>query len=295
MTHTINKSTCKECDLCITICPSGILSRDSTGATVFLPERTSICVKCGHCMAVCSKHSISIEGISYEVNLPPLPPNHIQYDDFMKFLMTRRSVRHFLDRPVPREVLEKIVDAISLAPFGVAPDNVEITVVANRNLIRKAMPAISQMYLQLGKILKFAPMQWLFRRMMPQDAANTLLNFLLPHLNKGLYDFRKEDDISRNAPAMILFHAAKGAEERTPDAMIYTTYAFLAAHSLGLGATVIGLIGPGINRSKKLKALYQIPPGNEVIQTLILGYPKINFKRAIVRPRTKVKILERNT
>jgi len=94
-----------------------------------------------------------------------------------------------------------------------------------------------------------------------------------------------------DAPAMILFHAAKGAEERIPDAMIYTTYAFLAAHSLGLGATVIGLIGPGINRNKKLKELFRIPLGNEVLQTVIIGYPKINFKRAIVRPRKRVKIL----
>ena len=290
MTHTINKSTCKECDLCITICPSGILARNNEGATVFLPEKTDICIKCGHCMAVCSKSSISIEGISYEENLPLLPSNSVHYEEFRDFLMTRRSVRHFLDRPVPREVLEKIVDAIALAPFGVAPENVEITVIADRNMIQQAIPEISTMYLQLGKILKFAPLRWLFRRMMPQDISNTLINFLLPHIQKGLYDFTKEDDISRNAPAMILFHAAKGAGERTPDAMIYTTYAFLAAHSLGLGATVIGLIGPGINRSKKLKELYQIPPGNEVIQTVILGYPKINFKKAIVRPRKSVTI-----
>jgi nitroreductase len=292
MTHTINKSTCKECDLCISICPSGILAKNDAGVTVFLPERTCICIKCGHCMAICSKRSISIEGISYEENLPPLPPNPIHYEAFRDFLMTRRSVRHFIDRPVPGEVLHKIVDAISLAPFGVAPDKVEITVVANPDLIRQAIPEISKMYLQLGKMLKFAPMRWLIRRMMPQDAGNTLINFLLPHLQSGLYDFTKEDDISRNAPAMILFHAAKGAEERTPDAMIYTTYAFLAAHSLGLGATVIGLIGPGINRSRKLKERYQIPSENEVIQTVIVGYPKINFKRAIVRPRKKVTILE---
>ena len=242
-------------------------------------------------MAVCSKRSISIEGLSYEENFPPLPSNSIHYDEFKDFLMTRRSIRHFIDRPVSREMLEKIVDAIALAPFGVAPDNVEITLVAERKLIQQALPEISKMYLQLGKMLKFAPMRWLFQRVMPKDTGNTLINFLLPHIQKGLYDYTKEDDISRNAPAMILFHAAKGAGERNSDAMIYTTYAFLAAHSLGLGATVIGLIGPGINRSKKLKELYQIPSDNEVIQTVILGYPKINFKKAIVRPRKKVKII----
>jgi nitroreductase len=243
-------------------------------------------------MAICSKSSIRIEGISYEENLPPLPANPIHYDEFMKFLMTRRSVRHFLDRPVPTDVLRKIADAIALAPFGVAPDNTEMTIIADRNRIQQAMPEISKMYLQLGKVLKFPLMRWLFRRMMPRDEGNTLLDFLLPHIQKGLYDYTKGDDISRNAPAMILFHAAKGAEERKPDAMICTTYAFLAAHSLGLGATVIGLIGPGINRSNKLKKLFRIPFENEVIQTVIVGYPKLNFKRAIVRHGKRVTILK---
>jgi hypothetical protein len=34
--------------------------------------------------------------------------------------------------------------------------------------------------------------------------------------------------------------------------------------------------------------MFKIPEGNEVVETLIVGYPKYSFKRAIVRPRTKV-------
>jgi nitroreductase/Pyruvate/2-oxoacid:ferredoxin oxidoreductase delta subunit len=294
MTHQIDQSTCKQCDLCITICPSGILSKNVTGETIFLQDKIGICIKCGHCMAICSKKSIHIEGISYDTNLPDLPGHSFNYGEFRNFLMTRRSIRHFTEQPVPKEVLQQIVDVVSLAPYGVAPDNVEITAIADRKMIQQAIPEISKMYLQLGKMLKFSPFRWVMRIMMPKDELNTLLNFIFPHLQKGLYVCSKEDDIARNAPAMILFHAPKGAEQRTMDAMIYSTYVFLAAHSLGLGATVIGLIGPGINRNKKLKESFRIPFGNEVIETVILGYPKINFKRAIVRPRKKTTILSAN-
>jgi nitroreductase len=245
-------------------------------------------------MAICSKKSIHIEGISYVTNLPDLPGHSFNYEEFRNFLMTRRSIRHFTEQPVPKEVLQQIIDVVSLAPYGMAPDNVEITVVADRKMIQQAIPEISKMYLQLGKMLKFSFFRWVMRMMMPEEDLNTLLNFIFPHLQKGLYDYTKEDDIARNAPAMILFHAPKGAEQRTMDAMIYTTYAFLAAHSLGLGATVIGLIGPGINRNKKLKESFRIPFGNEVIETVIIGYPRINFKRAIVRPRKNVTILSVN-
>jgi ferredoxin len=63
------------------------------------------------------------------------------------------------------------------------------------------------------------------------------------------------------------------------------------AHSLGLGATAIGLIGPAINQSKPLRQLFRIPEGNEVVESMIAGYPKFPFKRAIVRPRTKVTFI----
>jgi len=242
-------------------------------------------------MAMCESKSIRIEGITYEMNLPEIPVNTVDYETFRNFLLTRRSVRHFKDQPVPEDLLQKIVDVVSLAPYGVASDKVEITVVSDRKMIQQAIPEISKMYQQLGKMLKLAPFRWFMRRIMSKEDANTMMNFIFPHLQKGLYDSTKEDDISRDAPAMILFHSEKGAEQRTMDALIYTTYAFLAAHSLGLGATVIGLIGPGINQNKKLKELYKIPAGNEVIETVIIGYPKMHFKHAIVRPRKNVTIL----
>jgi nitroreductase len=208
------------------------------------------------------------------------------------FLQTRRSVRHFKDKPVPAELVQKIIDSLSTAPFGVSPDNVEITVVTDKSLIEKAVPYMSKMYQQLGSLLKIPVLGWMIRTSMPKQTSNTLMNFIVPHLDKGLYNNAGgTDDIARNAPALILFHAPQGAEEHTVDAHIYLTYALLAAHSLGLGATAIGLIGPAINQSKQLRAMFRIPAGNEVVETMILGYPKFRFKHAIVRPRKKVTVL----
>jgi hypothetical protein len=183
-------------------------------------------------------------------------------------------------------------DTISTAPFGVSPDNVAMTVVSDKALIAKAAPLMSKTYVQLGKLLKMPLLGWMIRKMVPGEARNTLMNFIVPHLDKGLYCFEDGiDDIAREAPAMILFHAPKGAEEHTVDSHIYLTYAFLAAHSLGLGATTIGLIGPAINQSKDLQAMFRIQKGNEVVETLIMGYPKMKFKRAIIRPRQKVNFI----
>jgi nitroreductase/NAD-dependent dihydropyrimidine dehydrogenase PreA subunit len=291
-THSINFSLCTNCQLCVTICPSGILAENGRKTVYFQDDKVEICIKCGHCMAMCEPGAISIEGLDYETNFRPLPEMKLDYEGFMDFLITRRSVRLFKDKEVPQELLHMIVDALATAPFGVNPDNVEITVVNDKKLIAEAVPYISKMYMQLAKILSMPVIGKLMLKMVPKESANTIVNFILPHIKKGLYvNPAAVDDITRNAPALILFHARRGAEEHTVDAHIYMTYALLAAHSLGLGATAIGLIGPGINQSKPLRKLFQIPEGNQVVESVIVGYPKFPFKRAIIRPRTKVSWL----
>lgn len=297
VSHNIDLPHCTGCELCILICPSAILAKNQEDEVFFQPERVEICIKCGHCMAMCGSGAISIEGLSYEENFRPLPQVNWNHAAFMDFLLARRSVRIFRDNPVPAEVLQKIIDVLATAPFGVDPGNVEITVVNDKKVIEKALPYMSKVYMQLAKAMKIPVLSWLLLRTMPKEVSNTLVNFIVPHIKKGLYDGSSgADDIARNAPALILFHAPKGAEEHTVDAHIYLTYSLLAAHSLGLGATVIGLIGPAINQSKPLRRLFRIPEGNEVVESMILGYPKYSFKRAIVRPRTKVTFIsaERN-
>jgi len=156
-------------------------------------------------------------------------------------------------------------------------------------MIQKALPYISGVYKQMGKMLTWSLTRWLCKLVIPKEDFSTMVNFIVPHVRKGMYDISAgKDDISRNAPAMILFHAPASAEEHTADAHICVTFAFLAAHALGLGATVIGLIGPAVNNSKPLREMFRIPEGNVVVETMIVGFPKNHFKRGIFRPRKNV-------
>jgi nitroreductase/NAD-dependent dihydropyrimidine dehydrogenase PreA subunit len=286
MNHQITIESCKQCYLCIEICPSSVYGKGEKGEIIVRTGMDEVCVACGHCMAVCETKSLVVDGLSYDINFPDLPGYSPDYENFRALLMNRRSVRTFKDKPVPEELLKKIIDALATAPYGVSPDIIEITAVADKELIQKALPHISAVYRQLGNMFKWSFMRWIFSLIVPKADFNTLVNFILPHVRHGLYtQSTGKDDISRNAPVMILFHAPKDAAEHKVDAHICMTYAFLAAHSLGLGATVIGLIGPAINNSKPLREMFRIPKENEVVQTVIVGYPKNHFKRSIARPR----------
>jgi hypothetical protein len=52
---------------------------------------------------------------------------------------------------------------------------------------------------------------------------------------------------------------------------------------LGIGASAIDLIPPAIERVPYLKQLFQIPEQNEVVASMILGFPKHKYKRFIQR------------
>ena len=91
------------------------------------------------------------------------------------------------------------------------------------------------------------------------------------------------DIITWGAPAMLLFHADKGAECHTENIFIDLTYGLLAAHSMGLGATPIGVVPPAVEMTPALRSLFDIPERHEVLSSMILGYPKLSFQRAVRR------------
>ena len=70
---------------------------------------------------------------------------------------------------------------------------------------------------------------------------------------------------------------------------VFVGYGLLAAHALGLGATAIGLVPPAIERSPRLREIFEIPPENQVLASMIVGYPRYRFRRGIRRELANVK------
>ena len=66
--------------------------------------------------------------------------NNIDYQNFIDFISRRRSVRNYKNKPVEKELIEKIITSLEYAPYGAKPNEVEITVVNNRSKIKKVLP-----------------------------------------------------------------------------------------------------------------------------------------------------------
>jgi nitroreductase len=286
MDFRINRKVCCKCENCAEVCPCNIIGIAENHQPYFIEDRIPICLTCGQCMAACRSKAVTVKGLSYDNDFMELPENQVGYNSFMDFLANRRSVRNFKNKAIPDEALDKIVDAISFAPFGAEPGKMHVTVINNRKKIEAALPHIEKFLDDIVKWIENPIASFMIKWRNSREKFNTIKNNLYPIAKLGNYKLKFGDRITRNAPALIIFHANKGAEEHTDNALIYSIYAMLSAHALGLGATMIGIVPNAINKVNQVREIFRIPKQHEAVMSLIIGCPKIKYKRAIKRKVT---------
>ena len=286
MQNVVNQSLCKNCGICTEVCPNKIIGQN--GNVQFKQEREHLCLQCGQCMAICPAKAILIEGLTYEKDFIELSYDKSNYKNFMETLSTRRSVRTFKNKPVSEELVDEIVDSVSYAPFGASPEKMEISIINNRKTIESALPLISDFFHGLEKMIENPIKSRILRILAGKEGFQTIKNHLYPIAKGGNYNLENWDGITRGAPAIITIHAAKDAEAHTNNGVIYATYIMIAAHAIGLGATMIECVVPAINRNKKLKKIFQIPDDNDAVMSVIVGHPKYKYRRTIKRNKHKI-------
>ena len=282
---SINKDACNSCGLCVEICPNRIMTRDGVDGISLRTDRLLLCIKCGQCLAVCPTQAVVIDGLVYERDFFALPKGSAEDMPFLEMIKTRRAIRVFKNQPVPKELLKKVVEAITFAPPGFPPLKTELTVVQDTAVIRQALPEMIKVYDGLVKAMNNPMARFIVRCKVGATTFNTLKRHIVPLMRSRLPELKQgtEDTITRYAPAMIIFHAHRDADNYEEDIHIALTYGFLAAHALGLGGSAMSIIPPPIQHSPVLRKLFSIPDTNVVVGSMIIGYPKYRYQRGIKR------------
>lgn len=292
-THiTYSPDTCHACGLCAEVCPNKILIK-TAGRMDLIPERVDLCFTCGQCMCVCPTQSITVGGLSYERDFIAPPEAPVAEQNFSQLIRSRRAVRNFKDQPVPVELLEQIVEAVSFAPMGFPPVKTEVIVVSNPQLIRASLPHMVDLYDGLLRAFQNPIARFFIRREVGGQKYQQMESHLIPMLKVRMPGLKNgtEDTITRGAPALILFHADRGGEDIREDIYIAATYCILAAHALGLGGSIMDLIPPAINKKPELRELFHVPQNHDVVASVILGFPRYAYQRSIRRTLKSVEWL----
>ena len=275
----INPDKCQRCFTCAETCPMLIFAKkDKESIPDILDDNLQFCLLCGHCVAICPKGAITHDyyppGSIVPVNSEILPSS----DQVIEMLRARRSIREFKDKPVERDLIERIIDVARCAPSDHNRQDTEYIVVQERSTLDKIVQLSTNYYENLVGMFHDKAAQ-----------GGETPDFVIEL--EGFVEILKsgKDLILCNAPLFIAFHAEESIGFPAENATMAASYAMLAGTSLGLGSFYTGFVVMACKNDRAIPQLLSLPDNHHVYGGLALGYPKFRYKNWIKRERPKVK------
>ena len=292
----IDQESCKACGICGHICPRHItetVERDKKKVTMISQERLDLCMGCGQCAAVCPTGSIHVEGMSTE-EFESVRDLEIDESQLLTLMEQRRSIRRYKDKPVPREILDRISEAAHRAPTGTSSRTTGVIVIDKPEILKTFSTLVYELYERLDKALGNPIARFFIRRRIGQGTLGTLRGFVMPGMRWYIRWYRegRSDEILRDCPALMLFHSPVREPMCEANCVIAAFHAIFMAQVLGIGTCFNDLIPPACNRGSEIRRLLDLPEDREVYASLTLGYPKYKFKRIIPRRLAEVRYLK---
>lgn len=282
MRINIDQETCIKCGKCVRVCPSDIFTQEKSGDAIGLAH-TESCIVCGHCVDVCPTGSV------LHSEFPPEKVHVIDYEKMptpeqvMLLIKSRRSNRTITQKPVPREMLEQIVEAANCAPTATNAQTLSFTVITDPAKLRQVSDYTIGVFDSLAKLL-----------------LNPVVKCVLKPFMKDVYKYvpvfdrlKKEhqagnDPILRKATALLIIHTPKSNRFGSEDANLAYQNASLMAQSLGVSQIYMGFVLTAIRQEGKDTLAKMLGIDGKIQAIMALGipafkYPKYADRKEIVR------------
>jgi nitroreductase/NAD-dependent dihydropyrimidine dehydrogenase PreA subunit len=264
----IDESLCIGCRACVRACPGGLINMEDF--PVPIENSWELCIDCGHCVAICPTGAIE-QRFMGPGNCEPVDIHLIpQWDRVRQYLISRRSIRTFINKPIEKEKIVQLLDIARFAPNGGNRQVIKWIVINNPSEVRR----IAMMTIDWMKIVKVKN---------PALYKEAKLELFVQPWELG------QDRISRGAPCIIMACAPKDERTAPPAAMIAIHQIQLAAPALGLGTCFTGSINTAAQGYAPLVTLLGCPAGYVPFGSFVIGYPAENYLRIPLRKEIDVK------
>lgn len=271
---------CTGCMLCVRECVMGVWRAVDGKSRVV---DVDLCNRCSHCMAVCPGDAIIHDGLKKEeiaaVNRKNLNPEILR-----DIIISRRSIRQFKNNPVPREIIEKVLDLARYAPTASNNQDVGYIVITDKRILEEAAQNIFGLASRLYNMTKNGIGKlFLNATGLSQNRYIRVMKYAQEqHAQTG------RDFILYNAPVLILIHAPKRKPFASDNCNIAATTIINYAHTLGLGTCFLGFIVAALRFSGKLRKNFGVPDNRRVCASLAMGYPAYHFANTVSRKKPEV-------
>lgn len=260
----VDQDKCTQCGYCVNVC-RGTLGMGADGPEVI----GDFCTACGHCVAVCPNNALDhrLAPLSKQIPIEKTPV--LDADAAACFLRSRRSIRNFQKRCVPREKIRELLDVARFAHTACNSQGVSYHVVDDPDALKGITSAIADWAENDLKHGALGKSPW------SGNTANTIY----------CYREKKEDTILRNAPCLIIAMTDKERLALGRDNTHFAlTYVQLYAPTLGLGSCWSGLFEYCASaKYEPLLKLLKLPKGKAVTGASLIGYPLYVFQKLVDR------------
>jgi nitroreductase/NAD-dependent dihydropyrimidine dehydrogenase PreA subunit len=263
----VDELLCINCGSCIRACPGGLIARKEF--PVPIEKGWDLCIDCGHCVAICPTEAMHQRSMGpkdcQEIDIHLIP----RWDRVRQYLISRRSVRTYVRKPVEKEKVEQLLDVARYAPNGANRQVIRWFVVNDPAKVRR----LAEMTIEWVKAVK---------EKKPALYQEANMELFVESWDSG------EDRICRGAPCVIMACAPKDERTAPAAAMIAIHQIQLAAPGLSLGSTYTGSINTAAQAYPPMVEMLGLPEGYIPHATCVMGYPAEKYQRVPTRKPVNV-------
>jgi nitroreductase len=185
-----------------------------------------------------------------------------------QLIKSRRSIRAYQDKPVPRDTLIHLIEVARYAPTGHNTQTVQWLVIDNKEVLQR-FTDIGNDWLRWRIKSKSGPFRF------PNELE--WFEVMLKRYEKG------ENEFLRDPPSLIVTHSQKDDHAATASSTIALAYLDLAANTLGLGCCWLGLFNMVASTYPPMIRALGLPEGHKPYGSMTVGYPKYKYQRIPTR------------
>ncbi|MFP4532206.1 MAG: nitroreductase family protein [Desulfobacterales bacterium] len=277
---------CNLCMRCVSDCISGVWQIENEEPVAALPER---CNLCSHCVAVCPTEAIVHDKLDPN-QVRPIDKKRIDPNACRETVITRRSVRQYLKKPVRRGTVQNLIDLAGYSPTATNSQHVEYTVLTDPARLNKVSEEVFAIGRKIYDWAQTSPGRMVFGGLKLYPAMARLFEKYIDPMDDYIAQMDAGRDlILHNAPVLILIHAPARSFFGAANCNIAATNIMNYAHALGLGTCMIGFVTLASRFSKQLTQTIELPEGRKIHASLVLGHPKYDYTHTVSRKKPAVQ------